>query len=286
MSDEEEIWKIYPKLDSIEVSNLGRVRTKSRIVTRKNGRKYHVKGRILKQQLLPNGYLFVHTTVNGKGVNLRVNRLVAICFIPNPNNYPEVNHIDNDKTNNVASNLEWCTKQYNLDYKKNFGTSPAEIQGRPVFAVNLKTGKVLRFETQSEAARKLSIDISNVSMVVKGKRLQTGGYWFTEDESEITDEKIQEIVTSMRFLGSIVAINLANFEVRYFESQCEAARQLGANQGSISDVINGKLNKTHGFWFVNIDENTVEKVRLRFGDKIARKVEKLISENKKVSKSC
>lgn len=51
------------------------------------------------------------------------------------------------------SNLEWCTHQYNEAYKKNFGTSQAELLGKTVFAVNLETLKVLHFETQAEAAR-------------------------------------------------------------------------------------------------------------------------------------
>lgn len=206
---DKEIWKTYPDYPFIEASNLGRIRTKDRYVTDRNGRKLHIKGRILKQYLnRKGGYMYVSFSVNEKTVHLQVHRVVAICFIPNPNNYPEVNHKDNDHTNNAMSNLEWCTRQYNLDYKKKCGTSPAQVQGHPVFAVDLNTGKVLRFE-----------------------------------------------------------------------SQCEAARQLGIFQGSISNVVKGKCNKTGGFWFCRADENTVEKTRSKFGDKIANKVEKLMREN-------
>lgn len=115
---DKEIWKVYPDYPFIEVSNLGNVRTKDRYVPGKNGSKRLIKGRVLKQQLDNNGYVLVHFRVHGKLVNLLVHRAVAICFVLNPDHLPEVNHKDNNPANNVASNLEWCTRQYNEDYKK------------------------------------------------------------------------------------------------------------------------------------------------------------------------
>lgn len=205
---EQVIWKIYPDYPFLQVNQFGEVRTKDRITVRKNGTKYHTKGRILKQWENNMGYMYVKFSVDGKTVKLYVHRMVATCFIPNPKGYPEVNHKDNNPKNNVTSNLEWCTKQYNLDYKKNFGTSPAQIQGTPVIAINLETSKVF-----------------------------------------------------------------------YFESQSEAGRQLSANPGHINNVISGKRNKTHGFWFCYADENAVENTRVIFGNDVARKVEELIREN-------
>lgn len=272
---QKEVWKVYPEFDFIEVSNLGRVRTKDRYVPVKGRGKRLIKGRVLKQKLLPCGYMYVQFHTNGKNFCLRVHRLVAIAFVPNPNNYPEVNHIDNDRTNNVASNLEWCTRQYNLDYKKNFGTSPADIQGRPVFAINLETGKVLRFETQSEATRQLGIDQRKVNNVIRGRIKTTHGYVFTEDESEITEEKIQEIRSHTNFCGGVIAVNLETKEVFYFESQAEAARQLGVYKGNIYKVLKGKLNKTGSCWFCCADGNAVENTREKFGDEMANKVKKL-----------
>lgn len=61
-------------------------------------------------------YVDVVLTKNGIGKSFKVHRLVATAFIPNPNNYPIVNHKDEDPTNNMVDNLEWCTNRYNLDY--------------------------------------------------------------------------------------------------------------------------------------------------------------------------
>jgi hypothetical protein len=132
----------------------------------------------LKQHLQKNGYMYVRFRLNGKKVKLYVHRIVATCFIHDPNNYPQVNHKDNDPTNNVVSNLEWCTNQYNQDYKNNFGTSPAQIFGRPVIAINLETSEIFWFKTQTEAAHQLVANLGHINEVIKGKLNKTGGYWF------------------------------------------------------------------------------------------------------------
>lgn len=62
------------------------------------------------------GYLLVHLTINGKRSNQLIHRLVAKAFIPNPDNLPQVNHIDGNKSNNRVNNLEWCTDSYNQNH--------------------------------------------------------------------------------------------------------------------------------------------------------------------------
>lgn len=77
-------------------------------------------GRILKQNNSNDGYYVVglKNVIKNKPVLYRVHRLVAEAFIPNPNNYPEVNHKDECKYNNNVNNLEWCTGRYNIEYSK------------------------------------------------------------------------------------------------------------------------------------------------------------------------
>lgn len=272
--EEKEVWKVYPEIPFIEASNLGRVRTKDRIVNSKNGRKYHIKGRVLKQQLNKSGYMRVAFSMSEKTVKLYVHRVIATSFLPNPNNYPEVNHKDNDTTNNRLDNLEWCTRKYNRQYREKYGSA----SGRPVFAVNLKTGKVLRFNSQSEAARQLGILVENINDVLKGKHYTAGGYWFTEEENEITEEKIREIKANMRS-RQVIAVNLETGEVLWFKSQREAGRQLGIDPRRVNDILKGRQNKTSIYWFCDADKNAIEKTRVKFGDDVAKKVKKLMKQN-------
>lgn len=109
-----EVWKnIINYEDYYQVSNFGNVKSLDRIVNKPNGISYLRKGKPCKQSKSNLGYMTVGFTVNNKKVNKYVHRLVAEAFITNMNNYPQVNHIDCDKTNNRLYNLEWCTNSEN-----------------------------------------------------------------------------------------------------------------------------------------------------------------------------
>lgn len=95
-----------------QVSNLGRIRSLAR-ATNDNGGLFHRKERILKYGK-SRGYLLVYLYMeNGKKKTIPVHQIVAKAFLPNPDNKPEVDHIDGDKTNNCVDNLRWVTHQEN-----------------------------------------------------------------------------------------------------------------------------------------------------------------------------
>ena len=114
----EEIWKPVKGFEGYyEVSNLGRVRSIDRVVvdTVRNCERL-LKGKILIQRDNSNGYKNVMFCKEHKLDNKYVHRLVAEIFLPNPDNLPQVNHKDEDKSNNRVDNLEWCTSFYNNEY--------------------------------------------------------------------------------------------------------------------------------------------------------------------------
>ena len=115
---EGEVWKIIPRLNSnYAVSNYGRVKSLSRSKHQEyRNRTTTTKTRILMLAKTRYGYLSCRPMVDGKLGNELVHRLVAEAFIPNTGNFPIINHKDEDKMNNVVSNLEWCTAKYNSNY--------------------------------------------------------------------------------------------------------------------------------------------------------------------------
>lgn len=112
-----EVWKDIKGYEGIyQVSNLGKVRSLDRIVTYSNGAKHKHLGSIINGYISHKGYRRVELSKNGKTIKFSVHRLVAKTFLPNPKNLPQVNHKDEDKTNNRVDNLEWCTCKYNNNY--------------------------------------------------------------------------------------------------------------------------------------------------------------------------
>ena len=109
-------WRLLKSLNNkYEVSNFGEVRSVERKVYYKNGTYRIYPSKLLTPQAL-NGYFYVVVSINKIRYNKLIHRLVAEAFIPNPNNYPEVNHIDENKSHNFVSNLEWCDKVHNMNH--------------------------------------------------------------------------------------------------------------------------------------------------------------------------
>ena len=153
-----EIWKPINGYEGIyEVSNLGRVRSLGHFVGNQYiERRFQNRIRIIKASNRKANYKGVMIYKDGKRKSFLVHRLVAEAFIPNPNNFPEVNHKDEDKSNNCANNLEWCDRQYNNSY----GTIKIRLSERnrnncgnkPIIAT-LKDGTEVRYPSAREAGR-------------------------------------------------------------------------------------------------------------------------------------
>ena len=109
-----EIWKPVVGYEGLyEVSNLGKIKRLSSVIKDKRNFCKKINGRIRVLSSDRKGYLYSTIYKNNKYFCLKVHRAVAQAFIPNPLNKPQVNHIDNNPSNNKVNNLEWCTPKEN-----------------------------------------------------------------------------------------------------------------------------------------------------------------------------
>lgn len=179
----EKIWKDIPGYeDSYQVSNLGRVRSKDRVIKRNGAYDLPLKGKILGQyQYKCNSNLSrlrVNLCKNGKNRVFSVHRLVAIAFVPNPNNLPQVNHKDENPLNNCADNLEWCDNKYNHNYGTRNIRQAQKLYKR-VRSYDLHGNFLCEFESIKQAAAFYSLDPSGITKVCKGKNKYIGNYIFS-----------------------------------------------------------------------------------------------------------
>jgi anaerobic ribonucleoside-triphosphate reductase activating protein len=166
-NSEIEVWRDIDGFDGYQVSNLGNIRSLN----------YNGTGNI--QNLKPTlsgknrTYKSISMQVRDKVIRRNVHRLVAQAFIPNPSNLPEINHIDEDGTNNKVSNLEWCDRIYNLNYG---GRTDRFIASRsiPIVQLNLDGTIVKEWSIQTEAARELDLDLGSLSHCLNGYRVKNG----------------------------------------------------------------------------------------------------------------
>lgn len=125
-----EIWKDMKGWEGIyQVSNYGRVKSLERTIYKKRGGILYVTEKILKPRVNTHGYMTVHISKVGLAKVLRIHTAVAQAFVPNPNNYPHINHLDGIKANNSADNLEWCTPLMNNLHA--IATGLNDIKNRP-----------------------------------------------------------------------------------------------------------------------------------------------------------
>lgn len=163
-----EIWKDIEGYEGLyQVSNLGRVKSLNYLRTGKE--------KILSQSKNPNGYLKVNLYKNGKKGNWYVHRLVAEAFIPNPQNFPEVNHKSENKEMNTVDDLEWTTHSLNVKYgtgMKRAHRFKRSFKSKPVIC--LETG--VEYPSTLSASKYTGVVQSNISECCSGKHKTAGGF--------------------------------------------------------------------------------------------------------------
>lgn len=174
-----EEWKNIENYPNYQISSFGRVKSL------KFG-----KEKILKQRKDKDGYKLINLYENKKSHTLKIHRLVAQAFIPNPNNYCVVNHRDENKQNNTVDNLEWVTQEYNCNYgKRNVKISKAN--SKPILQFNREGTKIIgKWKSIVQVERELGISNITITKCCKGKRNSARKYKW-KYLSDYINEQIQ-----------------------------------------------------------------------------------------------
>ena len=179
----DEIWKDIEGYEGLyQVSNTGQVKS------------LNYKGRgvvkLLKQAINYNGYKRVSLYKDGKQKHYFVHRLVAMTFIPNPDDLPIINHKDENKTNNNVNNLEWCTHKYNNNYGTVKERLSESTKGRykgknspnakPILMYDIEGNFIRRFDCIHDTNEYFGKEYAykNVSACLTGRRKTVFGYVF------------------------------------------------------------------------------------------------------------
>ena len=187
ISRSKEEWKAIQGYEGIyEVSNFGNVRSLPRYKRGNFDSKVFIEGKTIKQVKNNRGYYIVQLSKNNKVKNFSVHRLVAEAFIPNPNNFPQVNHKDEDKSNNRVSNLEWMTLKRNINYGTR-NKRMALTKGKNVKAFD-DDGNFIMWFCSIAVAEKIT-GISDISRCTLGKTEHAGGYvWKIVKQGGVSDD--------------------------------------------------------------------------------------------------
>ena len=118
-----------------------------------------------------------------------VHKLVAEAFIPNPNNYSYVNHIDGNKQNNYIDNLEWCTLYQNNTHAYKTGLRKS-TDITPILQYDLEGNFIREYKSINEASKETNLDIRHISRNINGIGKQIGGYKFVKKEPVSTRSPI------------------------------------------------------------------------------------------------
>lgn len=177
---ENEIWLPITDFPNYQISNYGRVKSLERTIIMPNGGTKYIPEKILKPHQNNNGYLIVFLHNNGKQKAVSIHRIVAQLFIPNPNNLSQVNHINEEKTDNRIENLCWVSSKENCNYgTRNNKISTSMFNGKKskqVIQYDLQNNLINTFPSTMEIERLFGFLHQNIVNCCNGKAKSAYGF--------------------------------------------------------------------------------------------------------------
>ena len=217
-------WKEINGFPNYLISSDGRVRSKNM-------------NKIKKLQTDKDGYKVLTLWKNHKCYFKRVSRLVAEAFIPNPNDYDVVNHINEIKDDNRVENLEWCTVKYNNNYSK----------CRAIVQLDLDGKFIAEYHSEAEASELLNIANTHIQTCCADKKhthTYKGFHWLYK-EDYMPDFDYQAYYKQRN--PPIIQYDLSGKIVRKYKNLCEVRNLLGSKANNISNCCRGNQMTAYGY---------------------------------------
>lgn len=202
------------------------------LLIHKNGDIYDLdRDEVRRTYISTSGYKYIALKSHGIQKNMFVHRIIASTFIPNPESYPCVNHINGEKIDNSVDNLEWCTYSQNMNHAYSIGLYSARKYS--YFQFDLDGRLLNKFNDYKEVQLFLGLkDVSGVRKCASGKTIMYKGYiWeYTDKISKRKKDYIKVIVCSDKF----------GREIKRFESLSQASEELSMNKDFLCAILNGR----------------------------------------------
>lgn len=249
-----EVWTPVPGYEGMyDISTIGRARSYL-VQSGFNKDKRLKEPIIMKPQTHRLGYLYVTLRKDGKDHKGYIHNLMGKAFIPNPDNKPEVNHIDGVKTHNILSNLEWNTRAENMEHARRTGlwdmesslAKAIEAWRRKVYCYEMD----MVFNSVDDAAKEFNTTKSAITFCCQGKYYNVkGNHLCYEEDIPWLRRNIDDIRAIEGNKKRVRAINVKTEEERLYKSRQAASKDLEIPDSYISNIIAGRSYQTRNWTF-------------------------------------
>ena len=239
-------WFNIPHYNLYKISKSGLVKRVHSVITASNGTIRTIREHIMRTKVNKNGYVCLTLSENGIQKGEFIHVLLAKTFIPNPHNYPVVNHIDENPSNNSLDNLEWCNYKQNTLHSIDKIKKAHDKEKRTVIRINPKTGEITEYNGIREAALLNNTNHSNIRHSILYNGYCVGYKW----SYKYTTKKELDIISNNKKYNYVVIVtDTSTNKTKKFYKVNSARQYMKISRTHYYRLLKANINKYHEFIF-------------------------------------